>query len=128
MTLSACSGTCGTPVSIWYPLEECELSPVAMALNTAILSVSMAVEFDNVEAIKRAVEVGSGISILPQPTLEREVTMGTLRAAPFTGPRLVRPLGIIHRRGKRFNPAVERFVQLLQKEEGLARRGARTGR
>jgi DNA-binding transcriptional LysR family regulator len=92
------------------------------------VEVSVAVEFDNVEAIKRAVEVGSGISILPQPTLEREVTMGTLRAAPFTGPRLVRPLGIIHRRGKRFNPAVERFVQLLQKEEGLARRGGRTGR
>jgi DNA-binding transcriptional LysR family regulator len=92
------------------------------------VTVSVAVEFDNVEAIKRAVEVGSGVSILPQPTLEREVTMGALRAVPFTGPRLVRPLGLIHRRGKRFNLAVERFVQLLRREEGLARRGGRTGR
>jgi DNA-binding transcriptional LysR family regulator len=91
------------------------------------VEVHIAIEFDNVEAIKRAVEVGSGISILPKPTLERETALGSLRAVPFTGPRFVRPLGIIRRRGKRPAPSVEQFVQLLLQVEGLAKRPARPG-
>lgn len=85
------------------------------------VSVSVSIEFDNVEAIKRAVEVGSGISILPRPTLDREVALGTLRAVPFAGPRFVRPLGILHRRGKRFSPRAEQFIQALRRQGGNGR-------
>jgi DNA-binding transcriptional LysR family regulator len=93
------------------------------------VSVHVPIEFDNVEAIKRAVEVGSGISILPRPTLERELALGTLRAVPFTGPRFVRPLGIIHRRGKRLSPRAEQFIQMLRRQEAApARRRASAGR
>ncbi len=85
------------------------------------VSVHVSIEFDNVEAIKRAVEVGSGISILPRPTLDREVALGTLRAVPFTGPRFVRPLGILHRRGKRFSPRAEQFILALRRQGGNGR-------
>jgi DNA-binding transcriptional LysR family regulator len=75
--------------------------------------VRVTLEFDNIEAIKRAVEAGSGVSILPRPTLERELKMGTLRAVPFLAHRLSRPIGIIHRRTKRLSPGAAQFILLL---------------
>jgi DNA-binding transcriptional LysR family regulator len=77
-------------------------------------AVEIALEFDNVEAIKRAVEVGAGVSLLPQPTLTRELRTGTLASVALTGPEFVRPLGIIHRRGKRFSQNTQQFLELLQ--------------
>lgn len=73
-------------------------------------------EFDNIEAIKNAVEVGSGISLLPRPTLDREVRTGTLVAIPLSVNGLVRPLGILHRRGRKLNRQILRFIELLQNE------------
>jgi DNA-binding transcriptional LysR family regulator len=75
--------------------------------------VNVVLEFDNIEAIKRAVEVGSGLSILPQPTLQREVKAGTLRAIPLSPRVFVRPLGIIHRRSKKFYPQTRGFIELI---------------
>ncbi len=78
------------------------------------VSVSVELEFDNVEAIKRAVEVGAGVSLLPRPTLTREVNTGTLSAVALSNGDFVRPLGIIHRRGKKFQPNTQQFLELLQ--------------
>lgn len=78
--------------------------------------VNVVLEFDNIEAIKRAVEIASGVSILPRPTLDREVKTGTLVAIPFSGKELIRPLGIIHRRGKNFHVNIARFIDLLRSE------------
>ena len=74
-------------------------------------------EFDNIEAIKRAVEIASGISILPATTLDNEVKNGLLAAVPFKTQELIRPLGIIHRKGKKLNLNLSRFVELLQSEK-----------
>ena len=76
--------------------------------------VTVALEFDNIEAVKRAVEVASGLAILPRPTLQREVQSGTLVAVPLAGAEFTRPLGIIHRRGKRLTASAQHFVELLQ--------------
>jgi DNA-binding transcriptional LysR family regulator len=81
------------------------------------VEVEVVLEFDNIEAIKRAVEIASGISILPRPTLDREIGSGTLIAVPLTSKEFVRPLGIIHRRGKKFNANIIRFIELLKMEE-----------
>jgi DNA-binding transcriptional LysR family regulator len=80
--------------------------------------VSVVMEFDNIETIKQAIGVGAGVSILPQPTVAKEVANRTLAAVPLTIPDLVRPLGIIHRRGKPFTPALTRFVELLRESDG----------
>jgi DNA-binding transcriptional LysR family regulator len=72
------------------------------------------IEFDNIEAIKRAVEVGAGIALLPAPTVAREAALGTLLAVPLADEAFARPLGIIHRRGKRFYPNTWQFLELLQ--------------
>ena len=78
------------------------------------VSVRMAMEFDNIETIKQAVEIGAGISILPGPTVRKENAGGTLVTVRLITPELRRPLGIIHRQRKVFTPTVSKFVELLE--------------
>tara|TARA_B100001123_G_scaffold66861_1_gene74613 strand:+ start:24904 stop:25866 length:963 start_codon:yes stop_codon:yes gene_type:complete len=81
-------------------------------------NVKVVAEFDNIENIKQAIEDGAGIAILPESTLRREVDSMTLvklslRLGADTPP-LIRPLSILHRRGRRLNPAVMAFIDLLK--------------
>jgi len=69
--------------------------------------------FDNVEAIKRAVETSRYVSILPKTTLTRELNTGTLIALPFTDAHIARPLGVIYKKGRAINSAMQRFIELL---------------
>jgi DNA-binding transcriptional LysR family regulator len=71
-------------------------------------------EFDNIETVKRAVEINSGISILPETAILQEVTSGTIKAIPFMNERLVRPTGIIIRKGKILSQAGRYFIELLR--------------
>ncbi len=76
--------------------------------------IMMVMEFDNIETIKQAIAIGAGVSILPQPTILKEVANRTLAAAPLAMSELTRPLGIIHRRGKVLPPTIARFLDLLR--------------
>ncbi len=78
--------------------------------------VHVVMEFDNIETIKRAVEIDAGVGLLPEPTVVREVEAGTLVAVPLSTHELVRPLGIIHRRGKELGVTARRFIELLRSE------------
>jgi DNA-binding transcriptional LysR family regulator len=78
------------------------------------VEVDVTMEFDNIEAIKRAVEIDAGIALLPEPTVAREVQAGSLAAVRLPTDELQRPIGIIHRRGKELGKAARRFIELLQ--------------
>lgn len=82
------------------------------------VEVEVAMEFDNIETIKRAIEIDAGIAILPEPTVLREVAAGTLarvRIADADAARLlVRPLGIIRSRNRQLAPTAQRFLDLLR--------------
>ena len=82
------------------------------------IPVRIALEFDNIETIKRAIEIGAGVSLLPEPTITREIETGTLVQIPIEGQPFVRPLGIIHRRDRKLSETAQRFIQLLQSEAG----------
>lgn len=84
------------------------------ALAAAGSEVRIAMEFDNTETMKRAVEINAGAAFLPEPTVEREVAAGSLVARPLVGLDLTRPIGIIQRRGKELGKTSRRFMQLLQ--------------
>lgn len=75
-----------------------------------------AMEFDNVETIKRAVEINSGVSILPQTVILQEVSSGTIRAIRFSNENFVRLTGIIVRKGKILGQASRYFIELLCKK------------
>jgi DNA-binding transcriptional LysR family regulator len=80
------------------------------AHNVAVRVVS---EFDNIETIKRVVENGGGLAIVPEVTVRREVRDGTLVARPLEGEPIDRPTGIIRRRGRIYSRAIEQFIEVL---------------
>jgi DNA-binding transcriptional LysR family regulator len=80
------------------------------------VEVQVNMEFDNIETIKRAIEIDAGIGLLPRPTVLREVETGSLVAVPLATDELIRPLGILHRRGKELGVTVRRFMDMLRSE------------
>jgi DNA-binding transcriptional LysR family regulator len=84
------------------------------------VEVRVAMEFDNIETIKRAIEIDAGIGLLPIPTVMREADAGTLVVVPLATDELVRPLGIIFRRGKEQSSTTRRFMELLQAQESVS--------
>ena len=89
--------------------------------------VRVVMEFDNIETIKRSVEIGAGISVVPQLSVRREVQAGTLVELQFTRRNFLRPLGIIIKHSHALSPAAEKFIHLLQHPQheraaGVARR------
>ena len=82
--------------------------------------VNMTLHFDNLQMIKEAVAHGSGVSIMPARVMAAEVTQGRLVMIPIAAPELYRPLGIVHRRKKRFHRAALAFLELLQEQPAAA--------
>jgi DNA-binding transcriptional LysR family regulator len=80
------------------------------------IEVTRTLHFDNLQMIKEAVAHGAGISILPARIMRDEVMQGRLVAIPITASKLFRPLGIIHRKKKRFHPVAQAFLELLQEK------------
>jgi DNA-binding transcriptional LysR family regulator len=77
------------------------------------VEVNLLMQFDNIQTIKEAVALGSGISILPARTMHAEIEQGRLVAIPLHAPELVRPVGIVHRKRKKFNGAARAFLELV---------------
>jgi len=73
-------------------------------------------ELDNVEVMKRVVEIGLGIAILPEQAVRPEVKGGTLVTVQLSDEVFPRQLGIIHRSGKHFSPAAAKFIECLREE------------
>ena len=84
-------------------------------LKAERVAVNVTMEFDNNDTLKRAVEIGAGISILPRNVIDRELAAGTLGFAPFRNPgSWVRPLGVLRQRGKVPSPAERMFLGILR--------------
>ena len=83
------------------------------------IEIHVAMQFDNIQMIKEAVALGSGISILPARTMQAEIAQGRLVSISLHAPDLVRPIGIVHRKRKRFNRATQAFLELLLEQPAL---------
>jgi len=77
------------------------------------VKVRIAMEFDNIETIKRSVEIGAGVSIVPLLSVEREIETGALAQVHFSRQNYLRPLGLIMRRNHALSAPAERLVELL---------------
>jgi DNA-binding transcriptional LysR family regulator len=77
------------------------------------VTVEHAMEFDNIETVKRAIELDCGVAIVPEATIRQEVADQTLVAVPLQGSHF-RPLGALHRKGKVLSPAIKQFIALLK--------------
>ena len=76
--------------------------------------VNITLHFDNLQMIKQAVAHGSGISIMPARIMEEEIGQGRLVPIRIAGLDLYRPVGIVHRRKKRWHRAGQAFLDLLR--------------
>jgi DNA-binding transcriptional LysR family regulator len=78
------------------------------------VSVEHVMEFDNIETVKRAVEIDSGVAIVPQETVAQDVTNQTLAVVRISDGDYVRPLAVIYKKSKVLSPAIKQFIALLK--------------
>ncbi|MDW8380955.1 MAG: LysR family transcriptional regulator [Verrucomicrobiota bacterium] len=84
------------------------------------VTVRYVMEFDNIETVKRAVEIGAGISVVPQTTVTQEVNNRTLVAIPLEEGRIERPIAAILKKNKVLSPAMKHFLALLKEDLATA--------
>ncbi len=80
------------------------------------VEVNVALHFDNIQMIKEAVTHRVGVSIMPVRTMRDDIEQGRLAAVRIADATLFRPLGIIHRKKKRFHRVAQAFLDLLREE------------
>ncbi|MEI6075579.1 MAG: LysR family transcriptional regulator [Verrucomicrobiota bacterium] len=78
------------------------------------VEVKHVMEFDNVETVKRAVEIDAGISIVPLGTVTQEINKNTLAALPIEDGEFYRPLAAIYKKNKVLSPAMKQFLSILK--------------
>ena len=81
------------------------------------VEVQTAMEFDNIETVKRAVEIDAGISIVPQGTITQEISKQTLASVQIDDADFFRPLAALYKKSKVLSPAMRQFIAIL-KEAG----------
>jgi DNA-binding transcriptional LysR family regulator len=90
--------------------------PTRQALDKVLrsegVSVQHVMEFDNIETVKRAVELNCGVAIVPETTVKQEREQRTLKAVPLEGNHY-RSVGAVYRRNKVLSPAIKAFLALL---------------
>ena len=71
-------------------------------------------EFDNIETIKRSVEVGFGLAIVPYPSVIDEEKNGQLCVVKLAEKDWIRHVGVVYRTDRTLSIAAKKFVQLLE--------------
>jgi len=91
--------------------------PIRQAIDRFLresgVEVRIAMHFDNIEMIKQAVALGTAVGMLPMPMVASDVAQGRLVAIRLAAD-LIRPVGIVHRRRKKFHRAAKAFLELLR--------------
>lgn len=82
------------------------------------VAVRRVAEFDNIETIKRAVEVGLGCAVVPRPSVLDEGRNGQLAVVPLAEPEWEREVGVIYRSDRALGTAARKFVELLKRHDG----------
>jgi DNA-binding transcriptional LysR family regulator len=78
------------------------------------VEVQTVMEFDNIETVKRAVEIDAGVSIVPLGTISQEIAKQTLAAVHFDDGDFFRPIAAIYKKNKVLSPAMKQFISILK--------------
>ena len=79
--------------------------------------VQHVMEFDNIETVKRAVEIDAGVAIVPEGTVVSEIHKQTLAQVTFEDGQFFRPLAAIHKKTKTLSPAMKEFLAAIKGEK-----------
>src|SRR5258707_610696 len=101
-------------VSTIYSIGLHDLPPyLKKFLKAQNVHIQIVMEFDNIETVKRAVEIDAGISIVPESTVTQEVSKQTLVQQEIEGADFYRSLAAIHKKSKVLSPAMKQFISIL---------------
>jgi DNA-binding transcriptional LysR family regulator len=93
-------------------------TPTRKALDKILkehgVEVNHVMEFDNVETVKRAVEIDAGISIVPEGAVSQEIEKRTLAAVKIEDGEFYRPLAAICKKNRVLSPAMKQFLAILK--------------
>jgi DNA-binding transcriptional LysR family regulator len=93
-------------------------TPTRKALDKILkehgVEVKHVMEFDNVETVKRAVEIDAGISIVPQSTVIQENDKQTLASVEIEDGQFFRPIAAIYKKNRVLSPAMKQFLAILK--------------
>lgn len=79
------------------------------------VKVNIQMDFDNIETIKRMVEVDHNlVSIVPSSTITREIEINTLKSISILNDKFLRPIAVITKKGKNLSKASKNFIKLLK--------------
>ena len=71
-------------------------------------------EFDDVETVKKAVEVEEAVSLVPRKSVEKELMAGALVGVEIRSVRIRRPLAVVNRRNASRSSAFRALVECLR--------------
>jgi len=80
------------------------------------VQVRNVMEFDNIETVKRAVEIEAGLAIVPQTTIVQEVASKTLVQVEIEDGEFHRPVAAILKKNKVHSPALKQFLVVLKEQ------------
>jgi len=93
-------------------------TPTRKALDKILkeqgVTVQHVMEFDNVETVKRAVEIDTGLSIVPQGSVIQEIEKQTLVAVKIEDGEFYRPIAAIYKKNRVLSPAMKQFLNTLK--------------
>jgi DNA-binding transcriptional LysR family regulator len=78
------------------------------------VEVQHVMELNNIETVKRAVEIDAGVSMVPQSTVTQEVANQTLAQIEIEDGEFYRPLAAIMKKNKVRSPAIKQFLATLR--------------
>lgn len=110
VTLSDLSGMSFVAFEPHFPTRRV----IDLELANLGVTVNVVLELDNIETLKQAIEVNTGVSILPRSAVQPELERGTLALVALTEPDLDRSLGILVRRGRTLTPTIKAFLEMLR--------------
>lgn len=94
------------PGSALYATIEQLLGPTALSSDSVI-------QLGETEAIKRSVEAGLGVALVQSIAVDREITLGSLRALQLCGGEAQRTYAFAQRYRRELSPAASELVYLL---------------
>ncbi len=97
--------------------------PIRHAIDRALraldISTRIVVELDNIDSVKHAAIVNSGIAVLPELTVQQELNAGSLRRLNCPEFKLTRPIGYLQRRDKTLSRVARCLIELLAQSNPL---------
>ena len=100
---------------IVYDKESTYFQLIDRVCREAGIVPNILMDLDSIEATKRMIERGLGISFLPHNALRRELALGTLSQVEILeGHQVQLPTAVMVKRAARYGPIVTAFLELLQ--------------